>query len=276
MVSQRDRHYLCKKFIYYMHHKNYNSVFGSEIAKVATLLGLAVISLFLHTPTYAQLSEIKTDGKTFRTALYYGKMTNEWSGKIENEKFSAFVLDISYSRSTYSNFKFQSSHRYKILGDVMALLYTKPGLAEKPAPGTPTLTSIFGWHNYGLSLVSTKYIQFSAGGHIGDYFYGVEGLHTSRKSEQNTSGTIYYYGGYGPLAIIDINFPGTPMVLHYEGSYAFTFGEKPVAPDQQPEILNQMFELRYNKVFLNLEIVNGLNDWGNRIKRQQFGIGYMF
>ncbi|MFZ1806214.1 MAG: hypothetical protein WAU36_03275 [Cyclobacteriaceae bacterium] len=235
-----------------------------------------VMGLLLHTESNAQLSEVKTDGKIFRTALYYGKMTNEWSGKIENEKFSAIVFDISYSRSTYGNFKFQSSHRYKILGDVIALLYTKPGIAEKPTPGTPTLTSVIGWHNYGLSLVSTQYVQFSAGGHIGDYFYGVEGLHSSRKAVENTSGTIYYYGGFGPLAMVDVSIPGTPLVLHYEGSYAFTFGEKPVSPDQQPEILNQMFELRLDKVFFNLEIVSGLNDWSNRIKRQQFGIGFMF
>lgn len=244
--------------------------------KICGAICLTLGFLFKQSDGWTQLSEAYTDGKIFRTALYYGKMTNEWSGKIESETFDAVVLDISFSRSQYSNFKFQSSHRYKILGDVMALLYTKPGIAEKPNPGTPTLSSVFGWHNYALSLVSTKYIQFSAGGHIGDYYYGVEGLHTSRKSDKNTSGTIYYYGGYGPLAIVDLSIPGTSMVLHYEGSYAFTFGEQPVAPDQQPEILNQMFELRYNKIFLNLEIVNGLNDWGNRIKRQQLGIGFMF
>ena len=240
------------------------------------LFSSIVLMFLLQTPGLAQLNEVGSEGKTFRTALYYGKMTNEWSGKIENEEYSAFVLDISYSRSTYGNFKFQSSHRYKILGDVMALLYTKPGIAEKPEPGTPAITSVFGWHNYGLSLYASKYFQLSAGGHIGDYFYGVEGLHNSRRSDKNTSGTVYYYGGYGPLAILDVNIPGTNVILHYEGSYAFTFGEKPVAPDQQPEILNQMFELRYKRMFINLEIVNGLNDWGNRIKRQQFGIGVQF
>lgn len=259
-----------------MSYNHQHTMSHTKKGKAVIVLCLTIAFFLFQTKSHAQLSELERKGKIFRTALYYGKMTNEWSGKMENEEFSAIVLDISYSRSAYANFKFQSSHRYKILGDVMALLYTQPGIGKKPTPGTPTLTSILGWHNYGLSLVSTKYVQFSAGGHIGDYFYGVEGLHTSRKSVENTSGTIYYYGGFGPLAIIDINVPGTPLVLHYEGSYAFTFGEKPVAPDQQPEILNQMFELRYNKVFLNLEIVNGLNDWGNRIKRQQFGIGFMF
>ena len=236
---------------------------------------LTIVCLFSFFFSEAQLSTyVKNGDKTMRFALFHGKMTNQWSQKVENEKFSAIVFDLSNSRSTFGKFKFQSSHRYKILGDIIALLYTDPGLSEKPTPGTPVITSVLGWHNYGISLLSTKHFQFSTGGHIGDYFYGVEGLHLSnRKSPENTSGTMNYYGGAGPLVFVDVALFNSGIFFHYEGSYAFTFGETPVLPDVQPKILNQMFELRWSNWYLNLEIVNGLNTTGNRIVRRQFGIG---
>ncbi|HNP19683.1 MAG TPA: hypothetical protein PKL31_14695 [Fulvivirga sp.] len=223
----------------------------------------------------AQFSKYPNKGeKVMRFAVFHGKITNEWSQKVENESHSAFVIDIGNSRSTFGNFKFQSSHRYKILGDVISMLYTEPGYSEKPTPGTPVITSVVGWHNYGISLYSTNYFQLSVGGHLGDYFYGIEGLHESnRKSPENTSGTINYYGGVGPVLFVDLALFDSGLFFHYEGSYAFTFGETPVLPDVQPKILNQMFELRWNNLYLNLEIVNGLNTTGNRIVRRQLGIG---
>ncbi len=236
-----------------------------------------VIALFLGIGVAkAQLSEYPLDGdKTMRFALFYGSLTNQWSGKIENESFSTVVFDFSNSRSTFGSFKFQSSHRYKILGDVISILYSGNGIGEKPDPGTPNLTSVFGWHNYAVSALSTPYFQLSVGGHIGDYFYGIEGLHNSRRSDKNTSGTTYYYGGYGPVAMMDIAVGKTGVWLHYEGAYAFTFGEYPRlnTPDQRPHILNQTFEVRWRQVFFNVEMVYGLNNYGNRIQRQQFGIG---
>jgi hypothetical protein len=224
----------------------------------------------------AQLSNYEFDGeKAMRFALFYGSMTNQWSGKIEDEKFSTVVIDLSTARSTFGSFKYQASHRYKILGDIISVLYSGNGIAEKPDPGTPTLTSIFGWHNFAISPLHTSHFQLSAGGHIGDYFYGIEGLHSDRKSDKNTSGTIYYYGGYGPVLMADVALGSSELLFHYEGAYVFTFGNEPIEglPDQKPNILNQTFELRFRRMFLNMEVVYGLNDWGNRIKRQQFGVG---
>lgn len=234
-----------------------------------------VLILAMPRTGIAQLSSYSLDGsKTMRLSLFQGKLTNEWTMKIENESHSAFVIDVSNSRTTIGAFKYQASHRYKFLGDIISVLYTPPGLAEKPNPGTPSLTSVFGWHNWGMSFISTKYIQVSAGVHLGDYFYGVEGLHPSdRKAIENTSGTINYYGGAGPALIVDVALFDSGVFFHYEGSYAFTFGETPVFPDQKPEMLNQIFELRYNRAFLNFELVNGLNNTGNRIVRRQIGLG---
>ena len=237
---------------------------------------LTLLLLVLAYSMNAQLKNYTFDGEgTMRFAVFYGKMTNEWSGKIEDETFGTVVIDYGNSKSTFGWGKYQNSHRYKILGDVISVLYAGNGLAEKPNIGTPTLTSIFGWHNFAFSAFYTNYVQLSAGAHIGDYFYGVEGIHTSRKSDQNTSGTIYYYGGVGPVVMADVSMFDSGVFLHYEGAYAFTWGEEPRPgyPDQKPNILNQMFELRFARMFFNVEVVYGLNDYGNRIKRQQFGIG---
>ncbi len=226
--------------------------------------------------SYAQLSSYSLSGKkTFRTAIYYGKMSNQWSQKVEDVSYGTVVVDIGNTRSTYAPFSFQSSHRYKIIGDIIALLYTPPGLSDKPEPGTPIITSVIGWHNYALSLYSKKYLQLSLGGHIGDYYYGIEGLSTAnRKSPDNTSGTMYYYGGGGPLLIADLALFNSGIIFHYEGAYAFTFGEKPVAPDVKPNILNQTFELRLEKLYVCFELVKGLNTTGNRIERYQIGLGF--
>ncbi|WP_421872000.1 hypothetical protein [Marinoscillum sp.] len=223
----------------------------------------------------AQLSAYPLAGvKTNRFALFYGSLTNEWSGKIENEKHSTVVFDWSQSKSTFGWGKYQNSHRYKILGDIISVLYTG-GILEKTEPGTPYLTNLVGWHNFAFSALYNDYFQLSLGLHAGDYLYGIEGLHTDKDSDQNTSGTRYYYGAAGPAWMADAAIGNTGFWLHYEGSYAFTFGKEPleVAPDVKPNILNQTFEVRWRKVFVNAEIVYGLNDWGNRIKRQQYGIG---
>lgn len=237
---------------------------------IATITGIC-----LTLSAYAQLSSYKMDGKkTMRFALYYGSLTNEWSGKNENESLSTVVFDWSQSRSKFGWGKYQSSHRYKILGDIISVLYNGGILHETPA-GTPYLTNLIGWHNYAFSVLYNDYVMVSAGVHAGDYLYGIEGLHSDKDSDKNTSGTRYYYGAVGPSWMADAAIGKTGFWLHYEGAYAFTFGKAPleVAPDVKPNILNQTFELRWRKMFVNAEIVYGLNDWGNRIKRQQFGIG---
>ncbi|MDN4164546.1 hypothetical protein QWY31_03480 [Cytophagales bacterium LB-30] len=234
-----------------------------------------LLGLTLSLSSYAQLSTYQFDGqKVMRLALFYGSLTNEWSGKIEDESHSTVVFDWSRTRSTFGWGKYQASHRFKILGDVISSLYTG-GILHKTPPGTPYLSSFLGWHNFALSALYTKHAQVSLGLHAGDYLYGIHGLHPDRDSDQNTSGTRYYYGGFGPAWMADVALGKSGFFIHYEGSYAFTVGEEPlaVAPDVKPRILNQMFELRFRKLFFNVEVVYGLNDWGNRIKRQQFGIG---
>lgn len=224
----------------------------------------------------AQLTEYPlNEEKTMRFALYYGSLTNEWSGKVEDESHSTVVFDWSQSKSTFGWGKYQNSHRYKILGDVISILYSGQGILGKTEAGTPYLSNLVGWHNFAFSALYTEYAQLSLGVHAGDYWYGIEGLHTDRDSDKNTSGTNYYYGAVGPAWMADVAVGRTGFWLHYEGSYAFTFGKEPLegTPDVKPNILNQMFELRWRQVFFNAEVVYGLNDWGNRIKRQQFGIG---
>lgn len=234
-----------------------------------------VMGLSLSLSGYAQLSTYSLNGKkAMRYALFYGSLTNEWSGKIENESHSTVVFDWSISRSTSGWGKYQASHRFKVLGDIISVLYTGGILHETPT-GTPYLSSFIGWHNFAFSAFHSKYAQLSLGLHAGDYLYGIEGIHTDRHSDQNTSGTTYYYGAVGPAWMADVALGKSGVFLHYEGSYAFVFGPEPlaVAPDVKPNILNQTFELRYHKLFFNVEVVYGLNDWGNRIQRQQFGIG---
>lgn len=236
---------------------------------------LLLLFSLLSLGTHAQLSTYPLAGqKTNRFALYYGSLTNEWSGKIEDEKHSTVVFDWSQSKSTFGWGKYQNSHRYKILGDIISVLYTG-GIMGKTEPGTPYLTNLIGWHNFAFSALYNDYFQLSLGLHAGDYMYGIEGLHSDKDSDKNTSGTRYYYGAVGPAWMADAAIGNTGFWLHYEGSYAFTFGKEPleVAPDVKPNMLNQTFELRWRQVFFNAEVVYGLNDWGNRIKRQQFGIG---
>ena len=236
---------------------------------------LLLLFSLLSIGAQAQLSAYPLAGqKTNRFALYYGSLTNEWSGKIEDEKHSTVVFDWSQSKSTFGWGKYQNSHRYKILGDIISVLYTG-GIMGKTEPGTPYLTNLIGWHNFAFSALYNDYFQLSLGLHAGDYMYGIEGLHSDKDSDKNTSGTRYYYGAVGPAWMADAAIGKTGFWLHYEGAYAFTFGKEPleVAPDVKPNMLNQTFELRWRQVFFNVEVVYGLNDWGNRIKRQQFGIG---
>lgn len=236
---------------------------------------ISILLLLICLSTQAQLSAYPLAGqKTQRFALFYGKLTNEWSGKVEDESLGTVVFDWSQSKSTFGWGKYQNSHRYKILGDVISTLYNG-GILHKTPAGTPYLTNLVGWHNFAFSALYNKHAMLSAGFHAGDYMYGIEGLHTDKDSDKNTSGTRYYYGAVGPAWMADVALGNTGIWLHYEGSYAFTFGKEPleVAPDVKPKILNQTFELRWRKVFFNAEIVYGMNDWGNRIKRQQYGVG---
>ncbi|HCX22062.1 MAG: hypothetical protein CMB80_19405 [Flammeovirgaceae bacterium] len=238
---------------------------------------IPIIMLTLLTySSQAQLSDYPLDGeKTMRFALYYGAITNEWSGKIEDEKSSTVVFDWSQSRSTFGWGKYQNSHRYKIFGDVISMLYSGAGISGKPAAGTPILTSIFGWHNFAFSAFHSDYLQLSLGLHAGDYWYGIEPITIHKRSEQNTSGSRYYYGATGPAWMADVAIGNTGFWVHYEGAYAFLWGGQPEPDslDVKPDILNQTFEVRWRQLFVTAEIVYGMNDWGNRIKRQQFGFG---
>jgi len=236
---------------------------------------LILLGFCLSLSGYAQLSEYPLNGeKTQRFALFYGTLTNEWSGKVEDVSHSTVVIDWSQSKSTFGWGKYQNSHRYKILGDIISVLYTG-GILHETETGTPYLSNLLGWHNFAFSALYTEYAQVSLGLHAGDYLYGIEGINNDKDSDQNTSGTRYYYGAAGPAWMADLAMGKSGFWLHYEGSYAFTFGKEPleVAPDVKPRILNQSFELRWRQLFINTEIVYGLNDWGNRIKRQQYGIG---
>ena len=240
--------------------------------KLLSLGLLAGLLTFASGTCIAQLSEYNLDGsKAFRIALYGGNVRNQWSLADPSVSFSTVLIDISSARSTFAPLKLQSSHRYKFLGDIVSLIYS--GSIINPEDGTPSLTSFAGWHNFTLSVLSTQHVQVALGGHAGDYFYGVEGVSPHRVNEQNTNGSTYYYVGVGPAMIMDFSLGTTGFFLHYEGSYAYTFGETPLAPDMRPNVINQSIDLRRKNLFLNLELVKGLNPTGNRIARRQLGVG---
>ena len=236
---------------------------------------LALCYFFFSVSTLlAQLSNFENNEvNTMRFALYYGIVDNAWSQKVDDIQLSNVLIDYSRARSNFSSFRLQSSHRYKILGDIVSLIYTKNGL-EETTPGTPILTNLVGWHNFTWSIVSQKYMQIAIGGHLGDYFYGIEGEYTKRINENNTTGSTYYHVAAGPALIADLALGASGLFLHYEGAFGKRIiGETPLAPDQLPDFMNHTFDLRYKKMFFNFERVYGLNKTGNRSVRSQFGIG---
>ncbi|MEL7146957.1 MAG: hypothetical protein AAFO69_11350 [Bacteroidota bacterium] len=248
--------------------------------KILLITGFLITFL---SPGFAQLSDYALDDETaLRVFFYQGIVTNSWDGKTTDDLVvSRWGVHIGFAKSNFDLGKIQRSHRLPIMGDLLIPALIDPlvnnGTLEGQ-DGNPILSSLVGWHNYAVSFLSNDKLQIAAGAHLGDYLYGVDPIESERYDDRNVDGSMYHYWTAGPAVIADLHLGVAGLMLHYEGAYAFTFGKEPHDPelDQKPTLINQTLELRWKKVFLNLELVNGLNTTGNKLNRTQVGLGISF
>lgn len=250
------------------------------MAKYATLILIIVLS---SSKGYSQLKEHPTH-QEFQIRVFTKVGMSYNTVKYPKAVGAGVItLDVDLTKSNFESYGYQVSHRWPIMGDflfpaIMEVLgFIKsyddtPGLMGRL--GSTSLTCLFlGWHNHAWSLYNSNRINIAGGFHWGDYSYSFKEYSESERFFEDSplrfsdigSDPSGYFLGYGPAIIADFAVSSN-IIIHYEGTYAFTTrlmdAEDNMAPQDSPNprFLNQQLELRYNKLFLGAEYCNALKN----------------
>lgn len=251
--------------------------------------------------SFGQLRDHPVNGETaVQIYIKVGKAYNEvkYPEAVETVVISPGV---AISKSNFEVGGYNVSHRFPLLGDLAIpfLWNTFLGAVSEDLSkvnmgetGSTTLSSlIFGWHNHTFSLVSNDRINVAGGFHWGDYTYWFTNfIEPNRYFEddpldfegfRDPSG---WYMGIGPAVMIDVGIIDN-LLLHYEGSYSFSFKmadppdyEEPPKNFPNPKFLNHVILLRYGKWQAGLEHAHAvkMDDAGHSGRRTQFQLGFWF
>ncbi|MBX2966608.1 MAG: hypothetical protein KF845_10710 [Cyclobacteriaceae bacterium] len=253
------------------------------------LISFLLVALLLTFQVHAQITTLQDlpvhNKRQIGVGLRVTFLNNaERSGEQIGRSYVAPEFD--FFRSNFEKGGWNRSHRVKLFGDFFAMcIQMLRGEFDwaYQEDFTTEVNTFLGWHNWGVTAVSTDKLNVAAGFHLGDYMYYYYGGGKKKEPDfvLNPAG---YYMGAGPAFIVDYRLGSLPLLLHYEGAAAYGFRVGDVSGQVKTEyadpfFLNNLLEIRSDfKLYAGFEYVTLINrgDVSNRGQRFEIKLGYRF
>lgn len=247
---------------------------------------VALLSVFQAHAQIRSLQDMPVNNKRQLGVGLRVTFLNNAERKGEQVGRSYFAPELDFYKSSFEKGEWNRSHRVKLFGDFFAMCVQwvrgEFDWAYKQ-DFTTEVNTFLGWHNWGITAVSTNKLNIAAGFHLGDYMYYYYGTGKKKEPDFVFNPAGYYMAG-GPAVIVDYRLNNLPLVLHYEGAAAYGLRVADV-PGQvkteypDPFFVNNLLEIRSDfKLYAGFEYVTMINrgDVPNRGQRFEIKLGYRF